>query len=90
MEIRKSREKKTFPCSRSFKIICAKLTLAMVSLGTDGIHPQVLRKMANVIAKPHSIILERSQSAGDLPEDWRKVNVTSVFKKGREGGPKKI
>lgn len=62
----------------------------MVSLGTDGIHPQVLRKMANVIAKPHSIILERSQSAGDLPEDWRKVNVTSVFKKGREGGSRKI
>lgn len=36
------------------------------SMGADRIHPQVLRKIANVIAKPYSIIFERSWSTGDL------------------------
>lgn len=58
-------------------------------MGADQIHPQVLRKMANVIAKPHSIIFKRSWSAGDLPEDWWKTNVTSVFRKGEKEDPGK-
>lgn len=53
-----------------------------LSMDADGIHPQVLRKIANVIAKPHSIIFERSWSAEDLSENWREANVTLVFKKG--------
>lgn len=58
------------------------------SMSADEIHPQVLRKIANVIAKPYSMIFESSWSTGNLSGDWSKANVTSVFKQGR--GPRKI
>ncbi|GAB0179825.1 mitochondrial enolase superfamily member 1 [Grus japonensis] len=54
------------------------------SMGPDGMHPQVLRELADVIARPLSIIFERSWRAGEVPEDWRKTNVTLVFKKGKK------
>ncbi|GAB0208405.1 mitochondrial enolase superfamily member 1 [Grus japonensis] len=57
------------------------------SMGPDGMHPQVLRELADVIAMPLSIIFERSWRTGEVPEDWRKANVTPVFKKGRKEDP---
>ncbi|GAB0202606.1 mitochondrial enolase superfamily member 1 [Grus japonensis] len=51
------------------------------SMGPDGMHPRVLRELADVIARLLSIIFERSWRAGEVPEDWRKANVTPVFKK---------
>ncbi|GAB0190614.1 mitochondrial enolase superfamily member 1 [Grus japonensis] len=56
-------------------------------MGPDGMHPQVLRELTDVIAKPLSIIFERSWRTGEVPEDCRKTNVTPVFKKGRKEGP---
>lgn len=52
-------------------------------MGSDGMHPSVLRELANVIAKLHSIIFEISWRT-EVPEDWRKANVTLVFKKGEK------
>ncbi|KFV84315.1 RNA-directed DNA polymerase from mobile element jockey, partial [Struthio camelus australis] len=57
------------------------------SMGPDGMHPRVLRKLADVIARPLSIILERSWRSGEVPEDWKKASVTPVFKKGKEEEP---
>ncbi|GAB0208473.1 mitochondrial enolase superfamily member 1 [Grus japonensis] len=54
------------------------------SMGPDGMHPHVLRELADVVARPLSIIFERSWRTGEVPEDWRKANVTLVFKKGRK------
>ncbi|GAB0203076.1 mitochondrial enolase superfamily member 1 [Grus japonensis] len=51
-------------------------------------HPQVLRDLADVIAKPLSIIFERSWRSGESPENWRKAIVTPVFKKGRKEDPR--
>ncbi|GAB0204475.1 mitochondrial enolase superfamily member 1 [Grus japonensis] len=36
---------------------------------------------------PLFIIFERSWRTGEVPEDWRKANVTLVFKKGKKEDP---
>ncbi|KFQ46106.1 hypothetical protein N333_04586, partial [Nestor notabilis] len=53
------------------------------SMGPDEIHPQVLKELANEVAKPLSVIFERSWQTGDVPDDWKKGNVTPIFKKGK-------
>ncbi|KFV85311.1 RNA-directed DNA polymerase from mobile element jockey, partial [Struthio camelus australis] len=57
------------------------------SMGPDGRHPRVLRELADVIARPLSIIFERSWQLGEVPEDWKKANVMPVFKKGKKEEP---
>ncbi|GAB0204360.1 mitochondrial enolase superfamily member 1 [Grus japonensis] len=54
------------------------------SMGPDGMHPRVLRELADFISMPLSIICERSRRTGEVPEDWRKASVTLVFKKGKK------
>jgi len=44
----------------------------------------VLRELTDVIAEPLSIVSERSWRTGEVPEDWRKTNVTPIFKKGKK------
>lgn len=41
-------------------------------------------ELASVIARPISIIFERLWRTGEVPEDWRKVNVMPNFKNGKK------
>jgi len=54
------------------------------SMGSNGMHPRVLRELADVIAEPLSTIFEGSWRTGELPEDWRKASLTAMFKKGKK------
>jgi len=57
------------------------------SMGPDGMHPCVLRELAEVIAELLSIIFDRSWRT-EVPEDWRTASVTPVFKKGKKEDPR--
>ena len=48
----------------------------------DNIHPHVLRETAQSISLPITMIYRESLRTGETPEDWRKANVTPIFKKG--------
>ncbi|KAK4827789.1 hypothetical protein QYF61_021742 [Mycteria americana] len=54
------------------------------SMGLDGIHPRVLRELAEVLTKPLSIIYQQSWLTGEVPVDWGLANVTPVYKKGQK------
>ncbi|PKU30906.1 rna-directed dna polymerase from mobile element hypothetical protein [Limosa lapponica baueri] len=52
------------------------------SMGLDGIHPRVLRKLAKVLNKPLYIIYQQSWQTVEVPVDWRLANMTPIYKKG--------
>ena len=53
-------------------------------MGTDGLHPRILRELADVVAKPLSIILQQSWLTGNVLSNWRLANVTLTFKMGQK------
>ncbi|KFV81059.1 hypothetical protein N308_12220, partial [Struthio camelus australis] len=57
------------------------------SIGPPGMQPRVLRELADAIARPLSILLERSWRSGEVPEAWKKASVTPVFQKGQKEEP---
>ncbi|KFP08524.1 hypothetical protein N300_08319, partial [Calypte anna] len=56
-------------------------------IGPDGMHPQMLRELVDVIARLLPIIFGKYLGTGEMPEDWRKAIVTPVFKKGKKEDP---
>ena len=57
------------------------------SLGPDGIHPRILKQLADVIVGPLSIIFQWSWESGEVPVDWKLANVVPIFKKGKKEDP---
>ncbi len=55
--------------------------------GPDGLTPRVLKEFEAQLAKPLEILFNKSIQTGEIPEDWRKANVTPIFKKGTKGDP---
>jgi len=51
-------------------------------LGLDGVHPRVLKDLAEVVAEPLSIIFKMSWLSGEVPDNWRKGPVTPILRKG--------
>ncbi|TRZ09678.1 hypothetical protein HGM15179_017428, partial [Zosterops borbonicus] len=57
------------------------------SMGPDGIHPRVMRELADELAKPLSIIYQQFWLTGKVPDDWKLANVTPIHKKGGKEHP---
>lgn len=68
---------------------CLKTLDVHKSMGPDVVYPQVLRALANVIARPILTIFGRWRQQGEVPEDWKKTNVSPVFKKDEKEDPEK-
>ncbi|XP_076038458.1 uncharacterized protein LOC143023740 [Oratosquilla oratoria] len=50
--------------------------------GPDGISPTVLKECAEVLSEPLAEIFHSSLTTSDVPEDWRRANITPIHKKG--------
>ena len=55
--------------------------------GVGWIAPRVWKELADVVAKPLSIILRQSWLTRNVPVDWRLANVRVIFKKGWKDDP---
>ncbi|KAJ7408426.1 hypothetical protein BTVI_59601 [Pitangus sulphuratus] len=53
------------------------------SMGPDGIHPRVMRELAEEL----TIIYQQSWLTGEVPDDWKLANVTPIHKKGWKEDP---
>ena len=55
--------------------------------GPDGLHPRILREMSHELAEPFTLLFKLSHDQGKLPGDWKRANVTPIFKKGSKADP---
>ena len=58
------------------------------SNGPDDIHPAILNKLSRELAKPLTGIFRSSLLSGEVPNDWKMLNVTPIYKKGSKVDPK--
>ena len=57
------------------------------SPGPDNLYPKILKNIKEQIAKPLTDILDMSLQQGSMLQDWKKANVTPIYKKGGRGQP---
>ena len=57
------------------------------SCGPDGLHSRLLKELADQIAGPISAFFNQTLERRKLPDDWKKANISSIFKKGSKNIP---
>ena len=48
--------------------------------GPDGLHPRLLKELANEIVGPITKLFNVSVATGSIPADWKKAEVKPLFK----------
>ena len=72
MEITRQKTKKK-------KILHLKISKAP---GPDGLHPRLLKELAQHISQPLETIIQLSLREGKVPTDWKQGEITAIHKKG--------
>ena len=49
--------------------------------GVDNIVPRILLENASILGKPLLYIFTKSMQCGKVPNDWKRANVTAIYKK---------
>ena len=60
------------------------------SPGPDDIHPLMLIQLVSYLKQPLALLFNRTLKTGVIPEDWKKGNISSIFKKKLRTAPKNI
>ena len=80
-------------CLYDFKISEIQMFNALKSLninkspGPDGIHPRLLKELADILSTPLTTFFNRSLVEGKIPTAWKKAEVRPIFKKGSKTSP---
>ena len=57
------------------------------SSGPDGVHPRILKELANELCTPLHKLFERSLKEGKIPRLWKEAEVRPIYKKGKKSSP---
>ena len=60
---------------------------ASKATGPDGVSPFVLKTCTSLLHRPLTQIFQSSMDTGEVPADWRRANITPIYKKGNKAQP---